>query len=407
MGVGILWYLIYIIQIGGDYMMGRFLTAPFIVSIIYLAHSIKITWSQTSYTTTLILILLIGFMSPMYSPAFSGDEYNSRQENQEGISDERSWYYSTTGLLTTNRLNRLHDMGYVQGYLDPQNLATGGVGRKGFQASSHTYIVDMVGLGDPLLARLPAHYEPEWRMGHPKRVVPDGYLVTRRSGTNMLADPELAAYYDKLQIVVSGDDIWHQERLSEILNFNLGRYEHLIDVERYRYIQRAERSAYEVARHMTDKIILPEPVPFEQHGILINFEEANHAPFLDIGINSERFTLIYRLGEPPTSNTAHELDSGPALYEQSISDAPLRLGQDIYHTIAVPEFVAQAGYHAIHLRPDYTDLFTLTYFDPMEWHQDAEMLHPEQVAKLYYYHYYRAQRGVIDCYPSSSLLCRI
>ena len=51
----------------------------------------------------------------------------------------------------------------------------------------------------PLLARLPAFEDPDWRTGHFKRLVPRGYMRTLMRGTNEIEDPELARTVKKLR----------------------------------------------------------------------------------------------------------------------------------------------------------------------------------------------------------------
>jgi len=71
------------------------------------------------------------------------------------------------------------------------------------------------------------------RIGHLERHIPDGYLETQMTGKNQLQDENLAAYYDKLQLVTWGP-LFSWERLKTIMEMNLGKYDHLIDKAYYR-----------------------------------------------------------------------------------------------------------------------------------------------------------------------------
>jgi hypothetical protein len=82
-------------------------------------------------------------------------------------------------------------------------------------------------LGDPLLARLPGG-TLESPMGHFPREVPKGYVDTIASGTNRIADPDLAAYYDRLHEIVAGP-LWSAHRLALIPQFLAGRYNPSLD----------------------------------------------------------------------------------------------------------------------------------------------------------------------------------
>jgi len=69
--------------------------------------------------------------------------------------------------------------------------------------------------------------DAEWRIGHFQRRIPQGYLETLKTGRNCLADPQLAAYYDKLALITRGEML-DRQRWLEILKFNLGCYETLL-----------------------------------------------------------------------------------------------------------------------------------------------------------------------------------
>jgi arabinofuranosyltransferase len=83
----------------------------------------------------------------------------------------------------------------------------------------------MFALAEPLLARLPAN--PQSRSGHFLRDIPAGYLETLQTGTNRITDPDVAAYYDHLRLVIAGP-LWNAERLTTIARLLLGRYDHLL-----------------------------------------------------------------------------------------------------------------------------------------------------------------------------------
>ena len=64
--------------------------------------------------------------------------------------------------------------------------------------------MDHYALGDPLLARLPPIPEPFWRIGHFWRLPPFGYYTTILTGRNLLVEPGLAEYYEKLSLITRG-----------------------------------------------------------------------------------------------------------------------------------------------------------------------------------------------------------
>ena len=88
------------------------------------------------------------------------------------------------------------------------------------------------GLTDPLIARLPAKRFIQWRIGHPDRVIPAGYLQTLKTGTNQIADPQASALYEALRTVNSGP-IFTVERFRTIWHLHRGRYD--VDPGPWRY----------------------------------------------------------------------------------------------------------------------------------------------------------------------------
>jgi arabinofuranosyltransferase len=88
------------------------------------------------------------------------------------------------------------------------------------------HLVDKYGLGDAFIARLPA--EAPWRIGHYVRRLPEGYTETILSGRNMLRDPGVAAYYERVRLITQGP-IWSRERFRTIARMNLGRYDRFVD----------------------------------------------------------------------------------------------------------------------------------------------------------------------------------
>ena len=92
--------------------------------------------------------------------------------------------------------------------------------------------MDPNGLADALIARLPMLHTLHMRPGFFWRAIPAGYVDTRATGENVIQDPKLARYYDKLAMIICGP-IWSMERFETILLMNLGCFDHLIDRELY------------------------------------------------------------------------------------------------------------------------------------------------------------------------------
>lgn len=251
--IGVILYLIYIVYVGGDFMSGRFFSAPLLCTAILISRieikSIKLTMALS------VLIICLGLMSPRPN-LLSNANYSLGPKIilgfrfgpeiiglKNGITDERYWYYENTGLLNNLFEKKLSKHPWVKHGVEIRKTKTDLVvksttGMFGYFAGNSTHIIDQYALSDPLLSRLPAtEYwligkekpagEKFWRIGHFARKIPEGYLETLKSGENKIVNPSLAKYYEKLSIIVQGD-LWNWNRLKEIWNFNTGKYDYLI-----------------------------------------------------------------------------------------------------------------------------------------------------------------------------------
>ncbi len=231
---GVILYMLYILDIGGDFMSGRFLSTLFLVGALLLSRFLE---AKDGYwrASVVVVSLLISFMAPYPSlfPSTDQPPYTKR-EIQTGINDERAFYYQNTGLLPVIQSNgqSLMKQRWVQ---ETARLRKSGtevyadynIGFMGYYAGPNIHIVDMYALCDPLLARLPALHQEKWRIGHFDRALPDGYIETLETGRNQIKDPHLAIYYDKLSFIIR-EPLGNFERLRVIWEMNTGQYDYLL-----------------------------------------------------------------------------------------------------------------------------------------------------------------------------------
>jgi len=232
LAIGVLFYLGYLIVIGGDFMAGRLFSLPLMVSVAVLLRSLPN--KQVTNYASIVVCVAVGLVSPNPGP-LTGREFGQDQVDSEdawGISDERAIYYPYTGLLSTEGLYdelrhpwmlegiRIRDSGVrvVQGRA---------IGFLGFYAGPRVHIVDQFALADPLLARLPANIDPDWRIGHFDRAIPEGYLESLQSGSNLIESKSLRAFYDELSLIIRGP-LWSSERWAAIWRMNSGANDDLI-----------------------------------------------------------------------------------------------------------------------------------------------------------------------------------
>jgi arabinofuranosyltransferase len=247
--IGIALYCAYILKIGGDFMSGRFLSLPLFAAVFLIKQGLDIpliTLRRRLLAGGLLAALGIAAALSANHPLLSAASYRNRRL-VNGIADERGYYFGASGLV-----NVMGDVApferdpFYRRALEEQARAlekqkhnrkhvvlSPNVGVFGLTAGPLVHIFDSYALVDPLFARLPSYKYPKWRIGHFRRIAPDGYRDTLKKGQNVIKDKNLAAYYDKLSLIIRSD-LFSADRLLTILKMNLGMYDHLIDWEHYR-----------------------------------------------------------------------------------------------------------------------------------------------------------------------------
>ena len=279
-GVGILLNLAYVVSIGGDYMVGRFLSYACLAGVCLLILELpNITYSRprreihrqgqevmalTGKGANYVLVVAV---VATYAVAYHHTPVNCWRADPAhnytgfGLESVRDGYaymalaaYLSTGPEVSIWPNDswAQDGLRIRESLDPVHVASG-IGVRGYMAGTEKIIVDVLALGDPFLARLPTRDPKDWRSGHFRRDLPDGYVelleATRRceeqlgvlglqSSSRMerlevlsriyqIGPPELNELYKRLATITQAEDLWSLRRLKTILLFNLGAYNHL------------------------------------------------------------------------------------------------------------------------------------------------------------------------------------
>lgn len=243
--LGVVLYLCYVVKIGGDFMSGRFLTSPLLVSVAIISINIRMKRDILIGMSVVLLLGVFSVHSPLkssnmvlYSPGFPIGDNN-------GISDQRLFYF---GNPNEGHFNSLVENGFRDTLLGSdfagekwyftgfkKVILTGALGKPAYQKGPNFYYIDEFALSDPLLARLPV-LNTYWQIGHFHRDLPEGYFETLETNENKIVDPDLALYYSKLNIIVTGR-LRSWERIIEIWKFNTGQYDYLIE----RYNSRTSR----------------------------------------------------------------------------------------------------------------------------------------------------------------------
>lgn len=231
-GTGIILYLLYIIYIGGDFMSGRFFSVPLLAAVIIITRMpATLIPGKTAYPVV-AAVLMLAFLAGTPGSTVYVSQPEPRVDRR-GINDERLSYYESNGLLAYQRGKTYPDSNWCRDGIETARsgktlLLLDSIGMFSYCAGPGVKVVDQLALTDAFLARLPAMDNPSWRIGHMRREVPAGYMLSLRVGKNKIEDPGLAKYYDAIQTIISGP-LFSPQRLRTIWEMNTGKYRPLVD----------------------------------------------------------------------------------------------------------------------------------------------------------------------------------
>ncbi len=230
LGAGL--YLAYVVWIGGDFMLGRFWSAPFFVVLALLARRVnEFGVAVTASLAAIGVLLSLGAEAGTFRAA-------AVRQKAVGVGDERL-AYAELGLSKSFllRARALPPHKYVASGLkfraasETRLVSTGGAaGLRGYFAGPKLYFVDMHALTDPFLARLPAVHQVDWRPGHLVRRFPQAYVESRKTRRDALVLPGLRRLYDDVDLVTRAG-LWSRRRWQAIWRLSSGRYRRLDEFE--------------------------------------------------------------------------------------------------------------------------------------------------------------------------------
>jgi arabinofuranosyltransferase len=235
LAVGVILYIGYVVSIGGDFMAGRFLAAPLFASVLLMTRLLtgpKLLWAPVAGA-----LLIVG-TTASHLPLWSNSRYGDAAPKPSGIVDERAVYFHDRSLVLAKRGTfRDPDWPSAPKTAGPTGVVNtcGLMGAAGIDFGPYIHLLDECALADPLLARLPAVFNPEWRTGHYRRMIPAGYVESLESSTNRIQDPALHHYYDQLRLITRGRPLLSRERLGAIVSMNARRDNRLVNASYYRH----------------------------------------------------------------------------------------------------------------------------------------------------------------------------
>ena len=264
LGVGM--NLLYVTYTGGDFMLGRFLSYAYLVSvgIIWMVYrdymsahqGMAFSWSSLSLlplsltrivVAVAVLLMVIPYAwyyvaSALIIPVSVGSlgprDYGHTPLNSpllmrnalafHGVANERTAHGNDTHIISYIK-HRMYGDDFPSGMVEwgkrgsafkqsDRNVELmGALGIFGYRSGTEKSVIDYYALSDPLLARLPSL--PNQRISHWSRCIPMEYVTTVSTGKNHLADPELARYYDRLSTITQGP-LFSADRWKQIVLFN-------------------------------------------------------------------------------------------------------------------------------------------------------------------------------------------
>ncbi|WP_236175751.1 hypothetical protein [Pseudomonas pseudonitroreducens] len=244
-GTGIALWFLYYMKAGGDYMGGRFFSPITVIAVWLLIERIRVSALSTRFAWALSvgLVLLVSLRPHhMLIPALAQEDrffdrpagglfltllspqrFNNMTIDNDGMADERGFYYLTQGMLPN-----MYDAGAREGALwaalgsaasqKPGVYLACNIGAFGYFAGREVEIIDPYALSDPFLARLPVRDGA--RIGHYERALPGGYLETVLTGSSRLHDPALERLWHLISEVSRGD-LFSLARLAAIYELNV------------------------------------------------------------------------------------------------------------------------------------------------------------------------------------------
>ena len=342
--VGVILYLGYVVWIGGDFMSGRFFAAPLFCVVVLIGRSDGLPDKMTS--AAILGVLVVGLASPAPT-LFSGGERDVNGIgifDAAGIGDERRHLYPVAGLLRIGKPDMFEPhwaKTTVERQGDQRIMIIGAVGHAGFSGGPNVHVLDVLALGDPLLARLPSLWNPGWRIAPFGRLIPEGYPDTLQTGINVIEDPALHEYYDKLSMVTRGN-LFDLRRIREIVRLNLGEYDHLINTVRYQkspYVHQKVLSLDEVGDLKVEGTgwLAPGNIAMDEEGVEIRVDGHHLSEYIEVSLDSsDRYEIAFLSG---------------GSFVDRVTVGPTEGGGLTIYPVHVPAEAATGDYDAIRVRP--------------------------------------------------------
>ncbi len=189
LAAGIWLQLAYVIQVGGDFMRGRFLLSIFVAGLAFgLCRLVADLRGREAPGWLIAIPIALVFAALPFAPTPEASE--TLEVPKSGIVDERLFYpgYRIDYYLENGRIQnpyfRLTWADGLRAYANacgPVTVHARNPGTLGYLAGSKVTVIDPLGLTDRFIARLPKErlISKRPRIGHPDKSIPLAYLAKR------------------------------------------------------------------------------------------------------------------------------------------------------------------------------------------------------------------------------------
>ncbi len=231
-GLGLLFYNLYIVKIGGDYMLGRFFAVPFFFALCVVCFWLKekkflmnLSLRSLRYkifvSVIFFLVALSSFVSISQRIKFSLwasllTEFVSPQERVKpylGV-DHRRFFgltFQFSSRYNYQSFSGLHPQKIVSHCCPPA---------LGIHSLGEIYILDTYALTSPYLSRLSGHWR---RAGHVIRIIPTDLEAFLMRSSQTLDDNDLTIFFSDIRDITRGD-LFSWNRTKKIAKIHFYNY---------------------------------------------------------------------------------------------------------------------------------------------------------------------------------------
>ena len=231
LSAGVLLNCGYVTAVGGDFMLGRFLSYAYLLSCFRLWFWLRDALGADSRRRVragvlLGALMLVVFWACLARTPLSAAWHPEPVGDHAGVMDERGHYLRATLAWYWERergpffpLTPEAEQGYRFARGANRTLVVAALGQAGYQARPDQVVLDYFGLASPLLARIDGVSSS--RVGHVCRAFPAGFVGAWEEGEGAVVDDAVRDYHRRLALVTSSADLWSPSRWREICRLNV------------------------------------------------------------------------------------------------------------------------------------------------------------------------------------------